>query len=92
MIAVFYGNTCAGMNSVIDNYARYECGMFELQELSALVQFLSDAEKDFYDRIKSKIKLESVVNLVYSYFGDLSFVSLLKVSNACAAGAWDDFV
>lgn len=66
--------------------------MFELQELSALVQFLSDAEKDFYDRIKSKIKLESVVNLVYSYFGDLSFVSLLKVSNACAAGAWDDFV
>lgn len=92
MIAVFYGNTCAGMNSVIDNYARYECGMFELQELSALVQFLSDAEKDFYDRINSKIKLESVVNLVYSYFGDLSFVSLLKVSNACAAGAWDDFV
>lgn len=68
------------------------CSSFELQELSALAQFLSDAEKDFYDRIKSKIKLESVVTFVYSYFVDLSFVSLMKVSNACAAGAWDDFV
>lgn len=68
------------------------CSSFELQELSALAQFLSDAEKNFYDRIKSKIKLESVVTLVYSYFVYLCFVSLLKVSNACAAGAWDDFV
>lgn len=71
--------------------------MFELQELSAYssvsVLPLSDVEEDdCYDRKRSKVKLESIVTLVYSYFEDLIFVSLLKFSNICADGAWDDFV
>lgn len=71
--------------------------MIELQELSAYssvsVLPLSDVEEDdCYDRKRSKVELESIVTLVYSYFEDLIFVSLLKFSNICADGAWDDFV
>lgn len=40
---------------------------------------------------ENKIKLESVVTLLYSYCEDLCFISFLKIS-VCPSGAWVDFV
>lgn len=54
-VAIFYGNTCTGMNSITDDRERCECGMFELQELSALglifVLSLSVAEEFYHSMI-----------------------------------------
>lgn len=49
-------------------------------------------EGDCYDRKKSKVKVETIVTLTYSYFGGLIFVILSKPSNTWAGEAWDNFV
>lgn len=52
---MFYEILCTRINSVYDNWAHCECGMFELKELSAYVFFSDIEEDDCYSRKTNEV-------------------------------------